>query len=103
MKKFEIIDIAQVDGHYPKRERFIGQIGTVIEGSGLFLKSSPSFIYCKFVFDDPLLNSTHSTLVNYQGESLNCVIFYRVLLREVDEFRSQVRRALKKSALRAHR
>ena len=96
MKKFEIIDIAVGDGHYSKREKFIGQIGTVIEGNSQFLKSSPSFIYCKFVFDDPSLN-------RYYDKRLSCVIFYRVLLREIDEFRFQVRRALKKSALRAHR
>ena len=94
MKKFEIINIAIDDGHYSKREKFIGQIGTVIEGS--IFNSSSSFIFCHFVFDDPSLN-------HYYDKRLGCIIFYRVLLREVDEFRSQVRRALKKSALRAHR
>ena len=93
MKKFEIIDISPDDGHYSRRERFIGQIGTVIEGSNF---SNKLFVSCKFVFDDPSLN-------RYYDKRLSCVIFYRVLLREIDEFRFQVRRALKKSALRAHR
>ena len=80
MKKFEIIDIAPVDGHYLRKD-FIGQIGSVIEGSNFLNKS---FFNCKFVFDDPLLNG-----------GLDCVYFYRVKLRQVNEFRFQVRRALR--------